>query len=75
MYSRLDPALALTARRIEILQRLAAGRSPREIAKDLGTSVETVYEHLEVMRNRLGAHSNPELVYLALSHGFLRRAL
>jgi DNA-binding NarL/FixJ family response regulator len=71
MRSRLDPTLELTDRRVDIIRRLAAGRSPREIAKDLGTSVETVYEHLEVIRRRLGAHSNPEAVRIAIRHGFV----
>ena len=71
MRSRLDPTLVLTDRRVDILRRLAAGRTPREIAKDLGKSVETVYDHLEVIRRRLGAHSNPESVRIGIRHGFV----
>ena len=72
MRSRLDPTLVLTDRRVEILRRLAAGRRPREIAKELGISVDTVYEHLEVIRRLLGAHTAPESIRLAIRHGFVR---
>jgi DNA-binding CsgD family transcriptional regulator len=71
MESRLDPTLVLTNRKVEILRHLAAGRGIQEIAKTLGISVETVYEHVEIVRRRLGAHSNPELIRIALRHGFL----
>jgi DNA-binding CsgD family transcriptional regulator len=71
MQSRLDPALVLTNRRVDILRRLAEGRSPFEISKDLGISVATVYEHLEAIRRRLRAHSNPEAIRIAIRHGFV----
>ena len=71
MRSRIDPNLVFTDRRVDILRRLAAGRSPREIAKELGRSVDTVYEHLAVIRRRLNAHSNPESVRMAIRHGFV----
>lgn len=71
MESRLDPRLELTARKINILRHLALGRSVRQIAMILGISVDTVYEHMEVIRVRLGAHSNPELVRIAILHGLI----
>ena len=71
MCSRLNPALVLTDRRVDILRRLAGGRTPQEIAKDLGISVGTVYEHLEAIRRCLGTHNNPESVRIAIRHGFI----
>jgi DNA-binding CsgD family transcriptional regulator len=71
MESRLDPTLVLTDRKVGILRQLAAGRNVREIAVALGISVYTVYEHMGVIRRRLGAHSNPELVRIGLRHGFI----
>ena len=71
MRSQLDPNLVITSRRVDILRRVAAGCTPREIAKQLGISVGTVYEHLEVIRRRLGSHTNPESVRTAIRHGFV----
>lgn len=71
MESRLDPRITLTNRKVEILRHLASGQSVPKIAKMLGISVETVYEHIELMRRRLGAQSNPELIRLALRHGLI----
>jgi DNA-binding CsgD family transcriptional regulator len=71
MESRVDPTVVLTAKKIAILRHLAAGRSVREIAMLVGISVDTVYEHIEAIRRRVGAHSNPELVRIALHHGFI----
>jgi DNA-binding CsgD family transcriptional regulator len=71
MESRLDPAIVLTERKVQILRHLASGQSVQEISKGLGISAETVYEHIEATRRRLTAHSNPELIRIALRHGFV----
>jgi DNA-binding NarL/FixJ family response regulator len=61
----------LTDRKVEILRHLAVGRSVAEIGKDLGLSVATIYEHIQVMRRRLGAKSSPELVRIAILLGII----
>lgn len=71
MQSRRDPALTLTARKVSIISLRAKGRSVQEIAHELGVSPETIYEHLELSRRRLGARNDPELIHLAMLHGFL----
>ena len=50
MLSRLTLILELAERRVDILRRLAAGRTRREVAEDLGRSVDMVYEHLRVTK-------------------------
>jgi DNA-binding NarL/FixJ family response regulator len=69
--SRLDSSLTLTDRKIGILSHLASGLTISEIAAVLNISPDTVYEHIAAARVRLGARSNPELIRLALRHGFL----
>lgn len=73
MRSRLDSKIVLTARKVEILRRYADDQTVGAIAKSLGISAETVYEHLEVMRRRLGAHTGPGLIRIAYRHGFIPR--
>ena len=37
----------------------------------LGIEVDTVYEHTNNVRRLLQAHNGPELVRLAIRHGFI----
>jgi len=69
--SHLDPTLILTKRRVQILELLGTGARGPDVAKALGIGLDTVYEHLKVMRDRFGARSTPELLRLAIHHGFL----
>lgn len=62
----------LTRREIEVLQHLAFGRSTRELADELGLSVNTVRNHVQSAINRLGAHSKLEAVALAIRQGLIR---
>jgi len=80
--SRLGPAIAtalslrrplrrLTHRQREVLQRLAAGRSTREIAVELDLSVKTVETHRAQLMNRLGIHTIAGLVRYAVRVGII----
>jgi DNA-binding NarL/FixJ family response regulator len=66
-----NPAAALTARRREILQLLAEGRSTKEIGSRLGISARTVEFHKYRMMEALGLHTNAELVHFAIKHGLV----
>lgn len=61
----------LTARQRDVLVRLAAGETPREIASSLGVSVVTVRNHVQAAMDRLGAHTRLEAVLAATSAGLL----
>ena len=61
----------LTARHREILQMLAEGRSPKEIASILGISVRTVRFHKYEIMKELGIASNAELVHYAIKHSLI----
>lgn len=57
---------ALTAREVEVLRMVAAGRSTREIAETLNRSVKTIETHKQSLKTKLGADTPAMLVRLAL---------
>ena len=60
------PAATLTARELEVLQLVAAGRSTREIADALNRSVKTIETHKQALKTKLGAATPAELLRLAM---------
>jgi DNA-binding CsgD family transcriptional regulator len=58
----------LTAREVEVLDRLLLGLSIKKIAEDLGRSPHTVHDHVKSLHAKLGASSRGELVARALGH-------
>lgn len=71
LYSRRDASVSLTAQKVRILRHLAGGMSVCEISCTMSIAVDTVYEHVEVARKRLGARSTLELMRMAIHHGFV----
>jgi DNA-binding NarL/FixJ family response regulator len=63
-----DAATKLTLREREILQKLAEGRSNKEIAAGLNISVRTVETHRSNLMTKLDLHSVADLVRYALKH-------
>jgi len=64
-------AAALTGRQAEILPRLAAGHSDREIAEALCLSRRTVEHHVARLAARLGVRSRAAIVGAAHDAGLL----
>ena len=64
----------LTAREVEILRLLAAGRSNRAIADELVLSVYTVERHVANVYAKIGVHTRVEAAAYALRHGLLSPA-
>jgi DNA-binding NarL/FixJ family response regulator len=64
----------LTPRELEILQGLADGRTPNEIAEDLGMSPHTLRTHTQNVLMKLGVHSKLEAIVAAIRHGKVRMA-
>jgi DNA-binding NarL/FixJ family response regulator len=56
-------------RQAEIIRRLAAGKTNKEVAAGLGISVRTVEMHRARIMRKFGLHSFAELIHYALSHG------
>lgn len=59
----------LTPREIQILQRMAGGRSGEQIAQELGISPNTLRTHTQNILTKLGVHSKLEALVLAIRHG------
>jgi DNA-binding NarL/FixJ family response regulator len=60
----------LTPREIEVLELLATGLSPEEIAARLVISVKTVGTHIEHIFRKLGVRTRAQAVALAYREGF-----
>ncbi|HUE42341.1 MAG TPA: response regulator transcription factor [Candidatus Sulfotelmatobacter sp.] len=61
----------LTTRELEILQHIVGGKSNKEIAADLGLSVNTVAVHRANIMDALGIHKTAELVVYAIRNGLV----
>ena len=59
----------LSARELEVLRLVCAGRSDQEIADELFISVKTVHNHLDRIRDKAGCRRRVELVRFAIDHG------
>jgi DNA-binding NarL/FixJ family response regulator len=62
----------LTSREREILQRLAEGRSNKEVAAALDISVKTVETHRSSIMRKLGVNSIVELVHYAVRNKLIQ---
>ena len=63
------PTVRLTAREREVLARIAAGMTSREIAIALGVGLRTVNTHREHIAKKTSASSVAAQVRYALDHG------
>lgn len=61
----------LTARQLEVLRLVAEGIPGQEIARRLNVSPLTVRTHVQNILTRLGVHTKPEAVALAMREGKL----
>lgn len=61
----------LTPREVEVLQRIVAGKSNKEIAAELNLSVNTVSVHRANIMDALGIHKTAELVVYAIRNGLV----
>lgn len=60
---------ALSAREIEVLTLVAAGRTDADVAAELFISVKTVHSHLDRIRDKTGVRRRAELTRLAVRLG------
>ena len=63
--------ITLSRRETEVLKLLAAGLANREIAEELGVSIETVKTHIERLFKHLGVSSRTDAVAKALRTGLI----
>jgi DNA-binding NarL/FixJ family response regulator len=65
---------ALTSRQLEVLRRVAAGCSGKQIADDLGISLKTVEFHKASISRQLGLRTTAALTRYAVEHGLMAGA-
>lgn len=68
----LAPALLLTPREKEVLQRIATGKSNKHIARELNLSVRTVETHRLNIKRKLGIEGQADLIRFALEQSVIR---
>jgi DNA-binding NarL/FixJ family response regulator len=66
------PRVGLTAREVEVLQRMADGKSNAEIAEALGRAEGTMKIHVHNILQKLDATDRTQAVTIALRRGILR---
>lgn len=69
-----EPTPVLTSRELQVLGRVALGRSNRQIAAELGIGESTVKTHLLKVFDKLGVTDRTRAVTLALELGLLPTA-
>jgi DNA-binding NarL/FixJ family response regulator len=62
---------SLTAREVEVLQRVAGGNRNRDIAELLNISEETVKVHVKHIMDKLGAKDRTEAIAIAIRRGII----
>jgi DNA-binding NarL/FixJ family response regulator len=66
-----ESGAGLTQRELEVLQLIVAGKSNKEIAGELGLSVNTVSVHRANIMDAVGIHKTAELVVYAIRNGLV----
>jgi DNA-binding NarL/FixJ family response regulator len=66
---KVPPARTLSARELEIVQLIAEGKSNKQIAAQLGLSVNTVAAHRGNIMKTLRVHKTADLVKYAIRNG------
>lgn len=61
----------LSAREIEVLERIASGGSNRDIAAELGISTQTVKNHISSILRKLSLNDRTQAVLYALRRGWI----
>ena len=66
-----DPGIQLTGREAEILDLLATGLEPADVADQLEIGGRTVASHVEHIMEKLDAHSRAQMIALAYQRGLV----
>lgn len=65
------PAVAMTARELEVLRVVGAGKANKEIAAQLGISERTARTHVSNILSKLGLHSRTQAALWAVREGLV----
>ena len=67
-----DAVTELTPRELEVLRKIADGKTVAQTAKEMHLSISTVHTHRYRMMERLGVKTNAALVRFALENGLVK---
>jgi len=62
----------LSDREFQVLQMIASGKPPRQMAAELSVSVKTIATHRSRLLEKMGLKNNAEVVQYAIENGLLR---
>ncbi|WP_070969061.1 helix-turn-helix transcriptional regulator [Vibrio sonorensis] len=65
-----DLSVSLTTRESEVLFLLLYGKKPKQIAEVMGISIKTFESYVMRLRSKFGAHSQAQLIEIALDQGY-----
>jgi DNA-binding CsgD family transcriptional regulator len=65
---KINGKICLTARELEVLKLIARGETQQTVSDNLGISLETARARMKTLRQKLGAATAAEAVYVALKN-------
>jgi two-component system, NarL family, nitrate/nitrite response regulator NarL len=65
-----DRLAALTPRESEVLRRIVAGQSTRQMAREMDVAISTVRGYVKAILTKLGAHSRLQAAAIASGHQY-----
>jgi two-component system, NarL family, nitrate/nitrite response regulator NarL len=68
--ARENPLAALTPRENEVLRRIVAGQSTRQMAREMDVAISTVRGYVKSILSKLGAHSRLQAAAIASGHQY-----
>lgn len=66
-----EPAIELTPRELEVLQRVSLGQADKQIALHLHIGVRTVESHVANLLGKTGTYRRTQLAAYAREHGLI----
>jgi DNA-binding NarL/FixJ family response regulator len=70
-----DSLKSLTKREVEVFERLASGKSVKEIAQELVVSIYTIYTHMNTIKSKMGIEKNQDLIRYAIENPLIIKNL
>ena len=66
---------SLTHREVEVFERLASGKSVKDIANELVVSIYTIYTHMNTIKSKMGIEKNQDLIRYAIENPLILKNL
>lgn len=63
----------LTPRQVEVARLVAAGKSAKRIADELGITIDTVNEHIQAAADRLPGDGSPKIKLVIFVIGWMHK--